>query len=211
MTHLAGHLIRPRPGAGVIDWAVAATSLSGPGEPGCQAVVRSSLHGVLVAVVDGLGRRTDAAVAASRAASTLEELADAPLRLVVRRCHEELAATNGAAIAIARFDARWHALEWLSVGNVEGVLARTEAQEWEHLGLRGGVVGYRLGPTRPRTLPVGPADTLVLATEGLPLPFAAQLDPLADPQQLADDVLARQSRDSVESLVLVARYLGIRP
>jgi hypothetical protein len=211
VTHLAGHLIRPRAGAGVIEWATATASPAAGGEPGSRAVVRSTDHGVLIAVVDGLGRRRDAAVAAARAATILEAFADAPVRLLLRRCHEELRSTHGAAMTITRLDARASTTDWLGVGNVRAVVAHRNPGSCvrTHIGPCGGVVGYRLPPLRPQRVVLGPSDAMVLATDHIAPGFDEHVDWEKDPQPLADEIISTCGNELGDPLVLVIRYLGI--
>lgn len=194
-----------------MDWAAAATSPAASDEPSSRVVVRSIDHGVLVGVVDGLGRGTGAATAAARGAATLEQLAGAPVRHLLRRCHEMLACTHGAAITVARVDARSNTMEWLGVGNVTGVVAQAgdDGCTRDRIRAYGGVVGYRLPPLHSRMFALGPFDTLVLATDGIAPNFDERVDWGHDPQQLADEIVTLPGTDAGDTLALVVRYLGV--
>ena len=203
------------PGARVVECGTAGAALER--ESGDVHVIAGFPHGVLVAVIDGLGHGTEAAVAANEAARILSAGAGGQLVDLVAECHEALRKTRGAALSVASFDARTSAMTWLGVGNVEGILLRADpaaAPSRENVPLRGGVVGYQLPALRPASLPVSRGDTLVLATDGIRSAFVADLAGRggaaalrSSPQEVADSVLARHGRGSDDALVLVARWL----
>jgi hypothetical protein len=196
--------------AGVIDWGVATGSSPGEAESGDRHLVATFPDLALVAAIDGLGHGPDAARAAGLAAATLKEHAREPVIALVERCHERLTSTRGAVLSLAAFDPQASTMTWLGVGNVEGVLLRAapEAQprsEW--LLLRGGLVGFKLPPLRPATLPISGGDTLCFATDGVRDGFAEELSVHEAPQRIADRILARYVKGTDDALVLVARYL----
>lgn len=195
-------------GALEIGWAGAA--LAGEAESGDAHVVAPFEGGALVAVLDGLGHGPEAAEASLEAVRVLSAHAGEPLVALVGRCHEALRRTRGAVLAAASFLTAG-SMEWVGVGNVEGLLLRRAGaprRAREALASRGGVVGYQLPPLRTATLPVAAGDTLVFATDGLRSAFVEALTPAASPRELADALLARYARGTDDALVLVARYVG---
>jgi hypothetical protein len=179
-------------------------------ESGDLHVVVPFAHGVLVAVVDGLGHGAEAAVAARTAAATLQHHAADPLTTLVQRCHTDLRKTRGAVLSVASFDAESQLMTWLGVGNVEGVLFRADPgarPPRESLLLRGGVVGYQLPTLRPAVLPIFPNDTLIFATDGISGAFSSD-PPRRTPQDAADGIVARFAKETDDALALVARYVG---
>ena len=127
--------------ASFVDWGVAERSLSGEVESGDRCLVKPFPGGVLVAAVDGLGHGPEAAAAAARAIGTLERHAQDSVVSLVRRCHESLQGTRGAVMSLASLSAAEGTMTWLGVGNVEGVLIRSDARMLpprESLLLRGG-------------------------------------------------------------------------
>lgn len=195
----------------MIEWAAAAAPLPGEEISGDAYVVKPLPQGVLVGVVDGLGHGREASVAASIAASTLEQHAHEPIDSLIQRCHTSLVRTRGVVLTLARFDARNDTMTWIGVGNVEGLLQRRDAASGsarEHVVARGGVVGGQLPPLRPRVFGVHPGDVLVLATDGLGRGLEAAVGSARRPDEMAKDMLERFGKETDDALVLVARYRG---
>ena len=195
----------------LLDIGAAAAPLPGELVSGDVPVVEPFQGGVLVAAIDGLGHGGEAAQAALRAQSVLEDHAGAPLPALFERCHARLARTRGVAMSLAAFHETDHRLTWLGVGNVEGMLLRAEAAPGassESILLLGGVVGYQLPRLRPSTTQIGPGDTLILTTDGIASSFRYGLSADAPSQQVADRILSQHRRESDDALVIVARYLG---
>jgi len=160
----------PPPPYQALDYGVAARPLPGQKDSGDLHAVIAVPLGLLVAVVDGVGHGYEAAVAARVTMITLKEEAHLPLPRLIERCHEALRGTRGVAMCAACLNWRDESMNWLSVGNVMGVLLRAGADgslEREHILARGGVVGHRLPPLRASTLRLHPGDLLVFATDGL--------------------------------------------
>lgn len=196
--------------ANPITWGVATLTLDGQAESGDLHVVALFPGGVLVAAIDGLGHGHDAAIAAKIAAATLRDHAQESVISLVRRCHEQLQATRGAAISLASFSSLDSTMTWLAVGNVESFLLRAGAVRHEKAAvlMRGGVIGYALPPLRAEVIAISPGDTLILTTDGIRSGFADEFAPEASPQHLADHVLAHFSKGTDDALVLVVRYVG---
>ncbi len=198
----------------VIEWGSAGRALGDVSEgleSGDRAVVALFQAGALVAAIDGLGHGTEAARAATRAARLLEEHAHDSVIDLIERCHEALRRTRGAVMSLASFDARDSSITWAGVGNVEGVLVRTQPAETrarEALIGRGGIVGYQLPPVRAATIAVSPGDTLVMATDGIRGGFLGAIDVNRPPQETAESILAGYGKGTDDALVVVARYLG---
>lgn len=163
--------------------------------------------GALVGAVDGLGHGDAAAGAGELAAATLRDHADEPLDLLVPRCHQALLATRGVAMSVASLDHSQSTLSWVGVGDVLGTLLHGGGGSDSRRSLisRGGVVGYRLPPLRPEVLPVAPGDLLIFSTDGVREGYADALRLIAEPQQLAEQILAEFGRGTDDALVLVAR------
>jgi serine phosphatase RsbU (regulator of sigma subunit) len=196
-----------------VDWAVAARPLAGETVSGDLHVVLPFPGGLLVGAVDGLGHGPEAAAAARAAAAALQHCAGQPIEEAMRRCHEALRRTRGAALSLATLDLARGTLVWLGVGNVDGVLFRANRMATpakESLLQRGGVVGFQLPPLRANVHDLSPGDTLVLATDGIGSRFAEETVTGAGLQETAETILARHGKPTDDALVLVVRYMGPR-
>ena len=167
----------------------------------------------VVAVLDGLGHGNEAANAADAAVAVLESRFQEPLVSLVEHCDRALVGTRGVVIGLASIDSKSNKMEWLGVGNVEGVLLRSRKDaNPRRIGLlmRGGVVGGNLPPLRVTELSIESQDTLVFATDGLGSGFTRELTDRVPPRSLADALLQRHAKDDDDALILVARYRGSR-
>jgi phosphoserine phosphatase RsbX len=188
---------------------VAARPIAGEHVSGDRHVAVSSTR-LVVAVIDGLGHGPEAAHAAGRAAEIVETHPDERPDALLRRCHDALRNTRGAAMTVASIDPVVGEMTWLGVGNVQATVLqrRTRDARREWVPLRGGVVGYLLPALRPGTVRLQRDDVLVLATDGVRPVFGEWPAPAEAPQDVADRILADQSRGTDDALVLVARYRG---
>jgi phosphoserine phosphatase RsbX len=114
-------------------------------------------------------------------------------------------------MSLASFNASESLMTSIGVGNVEGVLVRSNLaaeRRREDLPTRGGIVGYRLPPLRATPVSVDRNDTLILATDGIGHGFTTDLNLAHSPQEIADAILARHRKRSDDALVVVVRYVG---
>lgn len=195
-----------------IEWASATLTLPGQSECGDRHVVKRTFDGVLVAVVDGLGHGHEAAVAAERAVAVIAEHVNREsLISLVQRCHTTLRGTRGAVMSLAMFNGG-RTMTWMGIGNVEGRLLRKNAggsHGQETLLMRAGVVGgERLPPLYPSQVTLTRDDILVLTTDGIDSSFIKGIEIDAKPQQIAEGIIARHSKQTDDALAFVARYVG---
>ena len=192
-----------------LEWCVATRTLPGQANSGDHHLVLDLLAGTLIAAVDGLGHGREAAVAAETTIRTLRDNARRPLVEIVTRCHERLRDTRGVVMSLATFDPREGTLTWLGVGNVEGLVLRSESRNGPsavRLLLSPGVVGRQLPALHVETFPVRHGDTLVFATDGVDREFDRELDSALPVQTLAGRILEQHVRDNDDALALIARF-----
>ncbi|HET7038971.1 MAG TPA: SpoIIE family protein phosphatase [Gemmatimonadales bacterium] len=198
------------PTSPLLEWGVATAVRSGEQVSGDAHLVCPFAHGVLLAVVDGLGHGRDAAAAAERAVHTLRVHARESVIGLMRRCHDALAGTRGVVMSLAVFDGAEHTLTWLAVGNIRGVLVRADPRavpRTESQLARSGVVGLQLPILQAAVTTVAPGDLVVFATDGVESSFTGHVTP-ARPQAMADRLLEEYGRSNDDALVLVGRYRG---
>ena len=199
--------------AALIDWGVASSAVPGETQSGDLHLVKPLAGGVLIAVVDGLGHGAEAATAARRAVTTLDEHASESVLALLERCHWALKDSRGVVMSLAFADRRQNALTWAGVGNVECMLfhatAATPANPTRaSLVTRGGIVGSELPQIRAQVLPLAAGDVVIFATDGIREGFSDGLQFEAPPQQLAEHILSQHGKGTDDALVLVARYRG---
>src|SRR5437660_1542130 len=142
----------------MIEWAVAARPAPGQTISGDTYLVAIQKGRVLLAVVDGLGRGGQAAIAAETAVKILKKYARDSIGSLVQRCHRGLMMTRGAVMTLVSIDERNGGASWLGVGNVEGLLLRAQhaaIPALERLSPHGGVVGYQMPKLRARRISLG--------------------------------------------------------
>jgi negative regulator of sigma-B (phosphoserine phosphatase) len=192
----------------ILEWGTAALALDEGRESGDLCLVVPLAHGMLVAVVDGLGHGAIAASVARRATEILRRHAHEPLNALVGYCHAGLRHTRGAVMSLAFFHRFDGMMSWIGIGNVEGRLLRANANgdsNCEFLLLHSGTVGDRLPILQERRLKVGPGDTLIFATDGIRHDFTGSSRIDETPSQIAERILKRYITSSDDALVLVAR------
>ncbi len=195
----------------VVDWGVAQAALGGNPRSGDCHLVMPFSGGVLVAAMDGIGHGGEACRAAETAVGILTAKAEDNIIALLKRCHEALRGTRGAVMSLASFNSAEGVMTWSGVGNVEGLLLRADhaSPQRESLLLRAGVLGHQLPPLQAAMVPVAAGDTLIFTTDGIRGGFNSVAPFVRNPpQQVADQILARDSKGTDDSLVLVARYLG---
>ncbi|HKA33141.1 MAG TPA: SpoIIE family protein phosphatase [Candidatus Binatia bacterium] len=194
----------------MIEWGVAHAALAGEPKCGDCHLVKGFAGGALVAVLDGIGHGAEANRAAEAAASILAERPDDSIVSLVKRCHDALRGTRGVVMSLASFNFAQRMMAWCGVGNVEGLLVRSETANppRESLLLRAGVLGHQLPALHSAVVPVVPGDTLIFTTDGIRHCFDLSRPYDQPPQKIADDILTQDSKGTDDSLVLVARYIG---
>ena len=192
-----------------IEAGVAAQTLPGQTSSGDLHVVKCSSSGILVAALDGVGHGDEAAFAAKTARATLERHAEEPTIALIRRCHEALRGTRGVVMSLASFNVAHGLMTWIGVGNVQGILLRSDssaAPGEESLLLRAGVVGIQLPPLHAEVLPLAVGDSLIFATDGIQTEFNRGLARCQAPQKAAEMILAKHAKATDDALILVVRY-----
>jgi hypothetical protein len=196
----------------LIEWGTAQSVLAGQAVSGDRYLLKPYLDGLLVAVVDGLGHGEKAAAAADIAVATLETHSREPVIPLLKRCHEALKRTRGAAISLASFSAVYDSMTWLGVGNVEGVLLRADGKAipaQELIMLFPGVAGYQLPYLRAVVTPLNSGDLVIFFTDGVRRDFLSEPIPAGSPQLIAGHICDKYRKSTDDALVFVGRYLGI--
>jgi hypothetical protein len=193
-----------------LRWAVAGRPMPGEKRSGDAATVQTTSSRCVLAVIDGLGHGEEAAIAADMATAIVERNRGEPLIPLLLLAHEHLIESRGVAATMAIVDGETGRLDWLGVGNVNGVVLHADESakpRTRGVFLHRGVLGYLL-PTLhvPEPVQLADGDFLVLATDGVRGDLTAALHPELPIDRLAENILADQATPDDDALVLVARY-----
>jgi negative regulator of sigma-B (phosphoserine phosphatase) len=115
-----------------IEIGIAQLPRRGELQSGDRCVVKTADQRTLIGVIDGVGHGPEAALAADAAVEVLETFAGESVSPLLRRCHERLRNTRGAAITLIVLDAAANAAEWVGAGNVAVVIAQGQARGKKH-------------------------------------------------------------------------------
>jgi serine phosphatase RsbU (regulator of sigma subunit) len=198
---------------GPIEWAAKARARPGENICGDKLIaVDVDGTGALMGVLDGLGHGAEAAEAAKRGVDVLRSGRAEPLDVLVRRCHNALSGTRGAAMTLARIDFRSDTLSWIGIGNVAADLVAKHPAGLEvrsSARLAGGIVGYRIPEAlKPQQVPIRPGDLLVMASDGIVEDHLDGIDFSASSSTIADQILHAHAKGNDDALVLAARHRG---
>src|SRR5262249_13716865 len=142
----------------ILEWGIASAPLAG--QPGSAdfGLVEPFPGGALIAAIDVLGHGPEATAAAEETARLLRNEPSLRVDALLRRCHKGLRRKRGGAICLASVDAAKASLEWLGVGNIEGMVVRGSidpVHPHERLVQSPGWVGFQLPSLSPRALSLG--------------------------------------------------------
>jgi negative regulator of sigma-B (phosphoserine phosphatase) len=195
-----------------LEWSMASATMPGEAESGDRYWAGSGSHGMIFAVIDGLGHGREAAAAADVAIAILERHAGEPLVEIIRHCHQALRETRGVAMSLAAFNVEDAILTWIGIGNVEGTLLhRDPGLPPDKLLLRNGVVGSHLPTLRTEALAVQAGDILTMVTDGVTAEHVLDVAMDGHIESMADGILANACKGTDDALVLVSRYRGSQP
>jgi hypothetical protein len=159
--------------------------------------------------VDGIGHGLDAAHASQKACAIFNRSPGATPMELLQQCHNELCDTRGAVMAIASIHFAANRMDWLGVGNIDGVVFHVnDGRPREVLIGRNGTIGHQMPTTETRSINLTRGDVVVLATDGIGTGYADKIFPKYAPQQIANQVLEDFANKRDDALVLVVRYLG---
>ncbi len=191
-----------------IEIGIAQMPRAGELRSGDRYVVKTVAQRTLIGVIDGVGHGPEAALAAEAAVEILDTFAGESVSLLLRRCHERLRTTRGAAITLIVVDTTANAAEWVGAGNVAAVVSLTESPGKKHcreLLIRSGIAGSLLPSTDALSLTLRRGDTVVVATDGVRPTFIDGVGAGGPAQRLAEKLLAKYGNSHDDALVLVAR------
>lgn len=191
-----------------LKYDVISETLAGQIECGDQYLVKELSDGILIAVADGLGHGTDAAIAAKKALKTLDIHANESLDKLIKICDQELIETRGVALTIAHISDN-HMLTYLGIGNVIGICWQFDEMVNQHkhsFMLEDGVVGYQLPPLiRSRNIAMNPGDIFIIATDGINKQFETENLKFRSPETIANYLFKTYRNLKDDGLIFVGK------
>ncbi len=145
---------------GVVSEPLAGEDVSGDGWG-----MRSSLDGILLMVVDGLGHGVLASEAAREAERVLSETRETSPKDIIHTTHAALKKTRGAAAAIARIDIEKGLLSYAGVGNISAAIVAPAASR--SIASHNGILGQNTERVQEFTFPWNADNILVMHSDGL--------------------------------------------
>lgn len=118
---------------------------------------------VLAAVVDGLGHGYESSVAAGLAAEVIRECFHLSVEAILRRCHQELRVTRGAAVGLLKVEAGGEG-EFCGIGNIEVQALHGRSPSVFCLA---GIVGHNVRVSKPMVVAMRPGDIYCLTSDGV--------------------------------------------
>jgi len=126
----------------------------------------STARGRTLMLVDGSGHGAEAARAAEIAVRSFNEHADAACEDIVERLHRALAATRGAALAVARIDTAARVVRYVGVGNISGILVNGGGKA-RHMVSHNGTAGHVAPRIREFTYEYSSEPLVIMHSDGL--------------------------------------------
>jgi phosphoserine phosphatase RsbX len=191
-----------------VEWATARAVAPGHHDSGDEFCVRPFERRTMIAVLDGLGHGSAAALVARQGVRLLEQAQTSDILKLVRECHERLRGSRGVVMSLAIFNAPENTMTWMGVGNVCGTLWSPRSSTRRTLLLRSGLVGDMLPRLQVSVVPVTEGDTLIFTTDGVAANIDDRLLQGHSPQVIAERILTRCRNGHDDALALVARYRG---
>jgi serine/threonine protein phosphatase PrpC len=187
------------------EWGAVCRPKSGQSISGDTYLVQPfGAHGLLAAVIDGLGGGEQAAHAAHGAAAVFQAHPERDLLDLVRQAHTALQGTRGCVAAALTVDFTQRSMTYVGVGNIGTHVIGTPGIKPIS---KNGIIGYRLPHLLKLSYTYNSGTTLVLYSDGISSKFALETSPtpLPTPQVFAETILQRHGKSNDDATVLVLR------
>lgn len=156
----------------------------------------------LTAVIDGLGHGYESWVAASTAVDVIRANVDLSVDGIVRRCHQELRVTRGAAIGVLKVDPSG-AGEFCGVGNIEVQAINGSSPSVFCLA---GIVGHNLRTSKVMPVLMRPGDIYCLMSDGVSSRGNFKSCLPGDPESVARRIVEQWGRAHDDATAVVIGY-----
>lgn len=167
---------------------------------GDSFVIERSNGTMLTAVIDGLGHGYDSWVAADRAAEVIRANVELSVDGILRKCHQELRATRGAAVGLLKVDESG-AGEFVGVGNIEVQSLNGQAPS---VFCVAGIVGHNFRTSKVMPIQMKTGDIYCLLSDGVSSRGNLKSCLPGDPESVARRIVEKWGRahDDATALIL---------
>jgi len=156
----------------------------------------------LIAVIDGLGHGYDSWVAASTAAEVIRAHAELSVDGIMRRCHQELRVTRGAAVGVLKIAPGGEG-EFCGVGNIEVQALNGSSPSVFCLA---GIVGHNLRSSKVMPVLMKPGDIYCLLSDGVSSRGNFKSCLPGDPESVARRIVEQWGRAHDDATAVVIGY-----
>ena len=156
----------------------------------------------LTAVIDGLGHGYDSWVAASAAVEVIRANPEMSVDGLMRRCHQELKVTRGAAIGLLKVEPTGHG-EFCGVGNIEVQALNGSSPSIFCLA---GIVGHNLRTSKVMPVSMKPGDIYCLMSDGVSTRGNLKSALPGDPESVARRIVEQWGRAHDDATAVVIGY-----
>lgn len=156
----------------------------------------------LTAVIDGLGHGYESWVAASTAAEVIRAHADLSVDGILRRCHQELRVTRGAAVGVLKVAPGGEG-EFCGVGNIEVQALNGSSPSVFCLA---GIVGHNLRSSKVMPVFMKPGDIYCLLSDGVSSRGNFKSCLPGDPESVARRIVEQWGRAHDDATAVVIGY-----
>ena len=169
-------------------------------------VIRPLEQGLFVAIVDVLGHGPEAHKLTHVIDAYLSRHGASDVSDVIRRLHQHLKGTRGAAVGLCAIDVATGCINYVGIGNTA---MRLFGKEETRLVSQDGVLGQNMRTPRPRTLQLEPGSLIVLYTDGVSDRFTSDDYPgilRHAPKEVTNNIVQRFGKDYDDAACIAVRY-----
>ena len=173
---------------------------------GDAVVIRPLEQGLFVAIVDVLGHGPEAHKLTHVIDAYLSRHGASDVCDVMRRLHQHLKGTRGAAVGLCAIDVAMGCINYVGIGNTA---MRHFAKEETRLVSQHGVLGQNMRTPRLRTLQLEPGSLIVLYTDGVSDRFTSDDYPgilRHAPKEVTNNIVQRFGKDYDDAACIAVRY-----
>ena len=190
----------------LLDYSSTVRPCVGERVSGDAVVMRVLDQGLFVAIVDVLGHGPEAHELTHVIDAYLARYGSSDVSAVMKRLHQHLQGTRGAAVGLCAIDAVTCRVDYAGIGNTS---IRRFGQAETRLVSQEGVLGQNMRSPLHQTLQLNPGDVIVLYTDGVSDRFTAQDYPGVlrhSSEDVANNIVQRFGKDHDDAACIVVRY-----